>query len=263
MALNTVTFILDGDVPLEEFAKGINGFTQLVKALSDEAGTPLDWILEDLQVSSATATAKAIGNEESAETVVRAYVDVGTALQSHSPITHSGSVKRAVQKMVSIKDARIKSVRFESALREAIVQIPVTVRMARAIPIQLPPSTALSTAIDVVPAFGGILGRVQTLSNRGSLRFTLFDVLNDKAVSCYIEEGKEDILRNIWGKMAIVEGMITRDPITGRPLAIRKVRNITEQPEPYPKGEYQQARGVSPSDGLAPEEVIRRIRDAQ
>ena len=123
---------------------------------------------------------------------------------------------------------------------------------------------ALNTAIVSVTSFGGIQGRVQTLSNRGSLRFMLYDMLNNKAVSCYITSGKEEIMRDIWGKMAVVEGLVTRDPVNGRPISIRHVRNIIPQSEPYIGLDYQASRGVSPSlNGLSPEEAIRRLRDAK
>jgi hypothetical protein len=102
------------------------------------------------------------------------------------------------------------------------------------------------------------------LTNRGSLRFTLYDLLNDKAVSCYFSEGKQELIRDMWGKLAIVEGIVSRDPINGRPLVIRQVNNLTPLDELGRHFEYQDAMGVAPSlSGLSPEEAIRRIRDAQ
>jgi hypothetical protein len=117
--------------------------------------------------------------------------------------------------------------------------------------------------IALAPSLGGIQGRVQSLSNRGGLRFTVYDLLYDRAVGCYVAEGKEELLRNIWGKLAVVEGMITRDPVNGRPLSIRQVSNITPIPDPSSAHEYTDARAAVPSlVGLSPEEAIRRIRDA-
>ena len=76
-------------------------------------------------------------------------------------------------------------------------------------------------------AYGGVTGRIQTLSSRGGLRFTLFDTLFDRAVSCYLAEGQEELMRDVWGRMAVVEGLVTRDRATGRPQVIRSVRGVT------------------------------------
>jgi len=86
----------------------------------------------------------------------------------------------------------------------------------------------------------------------------------DKAVSCYFAEGKQELILGMWGKLATVEGTVYRDPLSGRPLSIRQVSNITPLPEPRSRFEYQDAMGVAPSlNNLSPEEAIRRIRDAE
>jgi hypothetical protein len=274
MIADTLTIILDGEVPLEEFSRTITSFFELVKALSDEVGTPgLDWVLDDLQVSSAVATIRAPNDPQSAEKVVNAYAEVGHALETNTPMEFSPRVRSAARKVVSIRDARVRSVRFETSLREATVKtapdrtveqppLEMPVLVPATVPKQVPSRPKIAVAAP--PSLGGIHGRVQALSNRGGLRFTIYDLLYDKAIGCYIAEGKEELLRNIWGKLAVVEGMITRDPVSGRPLSIRQVTNITPLPDPRPGGrEHEDARGAVPSlGGLSPEEAIRRVRDA-
>ena len=113
-------------------------------------------------------------------------------------------------------------------------------------------------------SFGAIEGVVQTLSSRRGLRFTLYDSAYDKAVSCYLEQGREDMMRNVWGRRAVIEGRVTRDPETGRPLSIRRVAAVEVVPD-YPPGSYRLARGIIPlrPDDPSPEEAIRRVRDAE
>ena len=123
MADNTVTLVLDGDVPLQEFSKAIVGFSELVKALSVEAGGGLDWVMQDLQVSSALASALAIGEEPKIEAVITSYETVAQALEEDIEIPYSEKVRVAAKKIVSIEDYRIKAVRFETAKREATVRI--------------------------------------------------------------------------------------------------------------------------------------------
>jgi hypothetical protein len=278
MALNTVTLVLNGDVSLEAFAEAIVHFNELVKALSEEVGSPdLDWRMADLQVSSAMATSQGFGLLHAIEAVVHGFDDVGAALETNKPINHAEPVKVAAQKIVSIRDRRIPSVRFETAIREWTAPV-IPIREDEAAPPlvmapdrepELPSETVEKptprlTVSKVAPAFGGVHGRIQTLTNRAGLRFTLFDVLHDKAVSCYLAEGEEDKIRDLWGRMAVVEGMVTRDPESGRPIAVRQIRDITPMPEPCQPYEWQAARGAAPSlTGLSAEEAIRRIRDAQ
>ncbi len=119
---------------------------------------------------------------------------------------------------------------------------------------------ASATSITPSPSFGAIQGRVQSLSNRGTLRFTVYDLLYDKAVGCYIAEGKEELLLNTWGRLALIEGLITRDPINGRPLAVRQVSNIIPLQEPPAAPNYEEARGAAPSlTTLSPEDATRRV----
>ncbi len=75
------------------------------------------------------------------------------------------------------------------------------------------------------------------------------------------EEGQEDIMREMWGKLAIVEGEIRRDR-NGRPIAVRHIHNMHEVPEGR-RGNYLAARGVAPRKpgSPRPEEIIRRLRD--
>ena len=112
-------------------------------------------------------------------------------------------------------------------------------------------------------AYGGVTGRIQTLSSRGGLRFTLFDTLFDRAVSCYLAEGQEELMRDVWGRMAVVEGLVTRDRVTGRPQVIRGVRRVAIVREADPDA-YLASRGVL-REGTArrsPEEAIRELRSA-
>lgn len=96
---------------------------------------------------------------------------------------------------------------------------------------------------------------------RNGLRFTLYDLLEDKSVTCYPEADQEDVVRGAWGHVAVVEGWVKRDPGTQRPLTIRHVSNVTVLPE-VPAGSWRRAEGVL--RGLvraeAPEATIRRIR---
>lgn len=261
--LNTATIILTGDelIPLADFAKAIGQFHSLLKALSSETGNnaTVEWVIESLEISSTIATVKGIGEEDKIERIVRAYAEVGTALQEHRPIPYSESVAKAARGITSILNHRVREIRFETAERE------VTVRSVE-------PSAQLGFQGELIAkhvtmgasptAFGAVEGRIQTLTNRGTLRFTLYDLLHDKAVSCYLKEGYEDRVLNAWGKLAVVVGSITRDPISGRPLSVRQITDIKIRIER--SGSYKDARGAAPSiNGLSAEAAVRKVRDGE
>jgi hypothetical protein len=110
------------------------------------------------------------------------------------------------------------------------------------------------------PAYGAVSGQVETLARRNSLRFVLYDVLHNKAVSCYVAEGEEEKMRDIWGKFVTVEGIVTRDPLDGRPSSVRQITSIVKRPERQIS--YRDARGASPYSAVSPEDLIGRVRDA-
>jgi len=256
--LDTVTIVLSGEVPLKEFAKAIEHFHTLIKSLTKETGDDsVDWVIDNLEISSTVATAKGKGELEKVERIVRAYADVGTALEQDTPIQYSQQVKAAAKGLRSVINGKVTSIRLETPEREAII------RFRNPVP-AITPLTEIPEPITLGPpttAFGAVEGRIQTLTNRGGLRFTIYDLLNDKAVNCYLEEGYEGIMRDSWGKLSVVTGLISRDPLSGRPLSIRKVKDVTVIPEET--GDYRDARGVAPSlTDLSPEEAIRRLRDA-
>jgi hypothetical protein len=259
MISDTVTLVLSGDVPLASFARAIARFHSLILGLSVDAGSPeLEWMIDDLERSSTIATARGIGAPDRVAAVVRAYEVVGEDLAAGKTMErYSPRVRRAALGLRVLVGGKIEAVRFETAAREVIIR-----QIGRSGDQRLLPGESR----DVVPpvsraAYGAVEGRAQTLSNRGGLRFTLFDLLHDRAVSCYLKEGYEDIMRNAWGRVAAVAGWISRDPATGRPMTVRQVTTVQIRPES--SATYRDARGALLSvTGELPEHVIRRLRDA-
>ena len=264
MALDTVTLLLSGEVSLEDFEKAVVHFNALVRALSQEVGGGnLNWLIHDLEAGSALVSARGSGATLSevpnVERVVRAYGEVGIALEHNSPMRFSKSVQLPANKLKLVAREKIEFVRFETAESEATIRSNGSHRQV--VPgLEIPLSSA--DMIRPAPAsFGSVEGQVQTLSNRGGLRFSLYDLLRDKAVSCYLQEGHENIMRKAWGKVSDVYGWVTRDQITGRALTVRQVTRIDVRTQ-TPK-DYRIARGCSPSrNGMSAEEAIRRVRNA-
>jgi hypothetical protein len=251
VANDTVTLALHGDVSLEQFADAIRRFDSLIQALAQETGAAgVRWMVADLEVSSTLATARGTAPDgtvepEEVEQVVRGFLLVGQSLERARPIPFSPRVRREAKALTKVLNGGVRAIRFETAEADASVRVPTA-----------PPEAVLVEP----PAWGAVEGRVQTLTSRGGLRFTLYDTIHDRAVSCYLAEGAQDVMRDVWGRLAVVEGQVTRDVESGRPLSVRQVRSVSALPEQSAQT-YRGLRGLSPSE-LPAEEAIRRLRDA-
>lgn len=250
MAGSTVTLVLEGEIPLAKFAQAMAGFNRLVESLSKEvaSGAAIQWTVDTLQSGSAIATARGESEAQTAvEEVVHAYLTAAKAEERGEPSPYSPSVHKAFASIAQVLDGDITAARFETEEGDATVY----------------GGTAPKAPSPVLSAYGAVTGRVQTLTSRGSLRFTLFDVLLDRAVSCYLEPGYEETMRDMWGRIAFVEGWVTRDRASGRPLSVRRITRVTPRLEVEPGG-FRQARGAVrvAEDAMNPETTIRKLRDA-
>jgi hypothetical protein len=261
MAKDTITVALNGDaITLDIFAQAISKFQLLISGLTNEVAPNITvkWVLVGLETSSAIATAQGCVEDDeqvpAVERIVDAYLDVGHCLQEGTPFRYSPVLWNTAQDFVSILNGTVRSIRFENPDDD--------VEILRRVPSATAKTEELSRPRKTQVVWGAMRGRVQCLSNRGGLRFTLYDLVDDKAVSCYLPQGYEGIMRDAWGKTAVVEGRIHRDPETGRATTIRDVKNVKVLSEGKP-GEWREALRAAPGflGAALPEEVIRRSRD--
>lgn len=250
MAKNTLTFALEGEVALEEFASAINNFNSLLNNLSGDVGggAKVEWVIDELYAGSAVATFHGVYEDiKIVEHIIDAYEDVGDSLANGREITYSSSVKRSAQNLTSILNGKITAIRFETPVRDYLISGK---------------SLSGKKLSPMKYSHGTVKGTVQTLSMRKKLSFTIWDSMFDRAVNCYLKEGAEETMRNVWGKRAIVSGKIGRQSETGRPVVVREVRYVRTLEDVGP-GSYKRAKGVLPwveGDEL-PEDIIRRLRN--
>lgn len=250
MTDDILTIAFDGDITLADFSEAMKRFQSLVDALSQEVGgkTKVNWRIDDLQVGSAIATVRGISPQpEITERVIRAFATVGGALQRHESIPFSAKVRKRADGIMGLVKGSIISIRFETPFSDALITGQ---------------TDQLKTA-EITYAYGQVRGIVQTLTRRRGLKFTLYDSIFDKPISCYVTEDQEDIMRGIWGRKVIVSGRIGREPSQKRPVVVRQIHDI-EVLDDVPAGSYSHARGaLSPEEESAkPEAIIRGIRDA-
>lgn len=247
----TLTLVLEGEVSLDDFSKAVSQFMGLVNELTKMTGGAsegkVEWIISDLNASSAIMTAQ--GRSKSPERISRVahlYSIVGKDLQEgrQPPITPKAISH--TEGLTSLINGKIPAIRFETVEADSRVMA----------------GTRRDTKPKVFLAQGAIEGRIQSMSNRGSVRFTMYSASEDKAVSCFLAPGDENRISDKWGRRAIVEGWIKRDATTGHALTIRGIRTIKVLPEPTPDA-YLGALSIIPfsANSELPEIVIRRMRD--
>jgi len=251
MANERATLSLKGEITLAEFAYAMHGFQALMEALASDLGGPgsVRWIVEDLRPGSATATVRGEAPDARlVQAVVGRYVSIGQSLEGGEFLHLSGRTQRAVFAITSVlADPHVEAVVFQAAEVQATVY-------------ERPGGLEGLATVPKIGTYGAVVGRVETLSKRRRLRFTLFDLVGDRAISCYLSPGREDVMLNAWGRVAVVEGRVQRDR-NGRAKAIRDIERVTVIPEGDAMG-YLRARGAAPAGSdLSPEQAIRRLRD--
>jgi len=249
MAQDTLTLKLNGVIPLADFAKSVEKFSDLIAALSEEIGgsSDVEWNIAQLESGSAIATIQGYASDQRVvDRIIQGYETVARSLDLGLPIPYSDDVADAARKITQVIDGKIKSVMFITDHQSAEITKAVT-----------------EEPQDKNYTLGTVTGVVDTLSRRRGLRFTLYDALFDRGVICHLSEDKQEVMRGAWGNRVIVHGRIQRDPETGRPLVVRDISHV-EIEEVVAPGSYKRARGVLPwKYGDPPaEEVIRRHRDA-
>lgn len=246
-----MTLGLNGEVPLSLFANAMTHFAGLAHALADEISPSVDvvWIIEELVSGSAQATVRGESSQPGAlEPIPHAFLAVGIALSEGRPVPYSPKVAREALGIAQILNGKVTSIRFETRDDDATVS-----------------SVAHGgKGPRYVSSYGAVGGRVQTLSSRNSLRFTLYDAVHDRAVSCYLREGRQDVMRDAWDRRAIVEGWVSRDATTGRPVTIRRVQHVEVVDDVLPGSLVKSVRGIAPVSDSSKigVDVIRRLRDA-
>ena len=254
MADDLVTFRLDGEVTIDKLSEAFVRFSAVLDALHESRGANVRWVLAALDYGSAAATAQAVPLDSDAERHIPLMCDdyLQAARQVASgDIDPERPLLRVVRELTEVANES-NPVVFETGDDEVIFVAPAATLAAASLD-EVQPQTTKS--------LGAVRGRVEMLSQRNTLRFSIYELVSDRVVSCYPHPDYKDVMREAWGHVADVTGTITRDAATGRPLSIRRVTQVDVVDEGTPDG-YLRARGMLRSTEPA-ERAVRRLRDAQ
>jgi hypothetical protein len=179
---DTITLILHGDVSLDDFAVAVEQFRGTVEVLAAserEPNTVVEWRVVRLDTSSAIVGVQGVGHSASVDRTVREFGEFSTALEVGDVLHLPPRLQERARGLASVINGRINSLSFKTDTVDAIVTHASKTAIVEARP--LAPLTP-----PVRRAWGAVRGRVQTLLSRDQYRFTLYDSLYDKGVTCYL-----------------------------------------------------------------------------
>lgn len=251
MADNTITLSLQGDIALKDFAIAIDSFAKLVNNLTRETTelAEVEWEISDLQPGSATVSVSGYSsNPETVAKVIAGYSELGLALSTGADIPYSNEVVKPTRSLLSVLNGQVTGISFITSQQEVFIS-------------QYEDQTTIQP-LSQRQSWGAITGIVETVSQRGGLRFKVREPLYNRSVECFANEKQAEFLREAWRKKVKIYGLISREIGSGKPTKIQRVVSI-DFVEDVPPGTYKQALGALPwNPGDEPAEVtIRRIRD--
>jgi len=252
-----LTIALDGELTPNDLAEAISAFARLLGALlvEEAPAVPLEWVIRELRSgSSVTAECRMIGRADAndAKWVLRVIAGgerfAAQMEQGVSDIKRSAALCEVADSVQQLIKGRVIRVRLEAPDRDYI--------LAGA------PATGTDRIESQSLSFGSVHGRVQALSSHGSPRFTLYDIKDDKGVSCYLPErvDSEREMLGFWGTMVEVEGLIRRDADTDQPLTIRDITISAYKPASVKAGSslIRVEDGAQSNDRAPIDEIDRR-----
>ena len=248
MSETTLTFEIGGRVEMRDLREGISLFVDLVAALSPSRG--VSWVVEDMRAGSAITTLRGEADDTAVlERIVADYEKIGLELSQNQDPSHVRLAARSASRDILALAGRVDYVKFKTPTQNYMV-------FGNGTEVEDAPTSPLVS-------IGAITGRVQTVSNRSGLIFNLYDDVLDRRVTCYLEPGQKEMMREAWDRRVSVSGSISRNSATGAPTSIRDISKVDILEDPVP-GAYRNARGAVPwkSGDMLPEEVIRLSRDA-
>ena len=260
MITKSYTIQLDGTVTLDRFASAIDAWRTALVDISKEVGQQhvLGIYIEDLVAGSALVTSSVTFDaEESAIQFTSRFTKVGSRARGENVVDFPRSLEKASSLLRSVAAIDPAGLTLASEVADILI-IPLDDPLTRLIDIGAPNVTSPS-----VETYGAIRGKLQSVSSRSGLKVVLYDELFDKAVRCSLTKEQHETVRELWDKHVIVEGLVRRDRITGRPLSISNIWNIRDDERDSKSLAWLNAYGVlaDVEPDIPSEENIRKIRN--
>ena len=235
---DNITLDFDGPVVTPEmFRRIVSAFVELLISVTDKAaegGKKTTW---DMAVSAGSRllVARPVADAATRATTARVIKAIPEGLRQIEKVTlvppkyFDNRALHAAREIAALSDGKLSYVKVQTKSG------PIT--MSR---------QALRTLDSLLhgqhQALGSVEGKLQTITERGTLQFVVFDSLYDKGVNCFIDEDLVHEAVSAFGKRVIVTGMVQYEQ-GGRPVSIR-VDEIRVLKEPAELPPIKTLRGI-------------------
>jgi len=247
MVSYNLTLRLKGEIPFRDLAKTFAGFQKLLDTIAQEIGkgNDIEWTTGNMSGGSAEVTITGQSEDmEIVEKTIDATDVIFTNLSLSRPIPYSDYVARQARMLTNVINGKINEISIEAGKEERRI------------------TERIDDSSDIRKRYSHdtIKGKVQTLRRHRAFEFTLYDSLFGKAVNCHVTAEQEDQMRQLWGHIVFVSGLVGRDNKTGRPVDVRNIREIRAVPD-VPPGTYEEAAGIFDLRDRNPEAIVRELRN--
>ena len=234
-----LTLELDGDgVTPERFQRAVRAFfgivTEVTKNVCDDR-TPVRWRVKVKSGSNLIGVVPGAGFSPSVLGIIATAVHDGVIASERNAALPPSFGEGAVRHLRDLS---------ELSNREAEGDLRIRLWADRRA-IRVTPQTAIGTDRSAAGQFedhGSIEGRLQTVSERGAVRFVVYETLADKAVNCFIEPAQVDEAMRNFGKRVEVYGLIKYRG-DGSPISIR-VESISAFADPDELPDFRSVYGI-------------------
>lgn len=259
MITKSFTLQLDGIVTLDHFAAAIDAWRSALVDISNEAGQEhvLGIYIEELTSGSAFVTSNVVFDaEEPAQHFTKDFIKVGIRARGENVVDFPKSLQNAANLLRKVAATDPGGITIASETADILI-LPTGDRTD-----EHKVSLDQSASSPSVEAYGALRGKLQGVSSRSGLKVLIYDNLFDNGVRCSLRKEQLEAVRELLDKLVVIEGLIRRDNISGRPLSISNVWSIQADERDATSQAWLKAFGVLA--GVEPdvpvEESIRKVR---
>ncbi|MBF0567651.1 MAG: hypothetical protein HQK95_02170 [Nitrospirae bacterium] len=236
---NTITLALKGEnITSDKLRDSISAFYDFIDEVSAQvSGTmkPVKWIVT-VKHGSILLLNNPVVKEEYIDVIEKTvdalhYGITNLENKTERPAYFTDKALELLQNLVSVSSAR------GDELTEINIAINGDYHVL---------TTRIAANIDTImgiryKSLGSVEGKLQTISERGGLKFTIYDTLDDRPVRCYISDDLRsealDVAAKAFGQRISIFGMISYDQYgTPKIIQVRKLRLFREK-EDIPSAE--------------------------
>jgi hypothetical protein len=246
----SITLTLSGNPTLPLFSEATRGLNELLVELGRELDIDsVQWEIDHLEAGSSIMTILGAGApQEAVIQITDAAIATANVVRHGNTSVLTRKVAKAARRITGVLNGVVPDLTLVSG--DEMVSIST-------------PETNKPRETEYVTAFGSLTGVIQTISKTRGLQFRILDETYGGSVVGKLDPEMTELVRDLWDRRATIEGEITRERRTGRPISMANVERVQPAREPLP-GAFLRARGaLSGLVSTEPSEIIiRRLRDA-